>query len=204
MAALPDRKYTIAEYVDLLKKSEERLEYFDGVIVSMAGGSASHSRAAHNVATYLDILLQGSDCEVFNGEMAVRTPTLPPFRFPEASVACGEAIFERLLGIDMLVNPRLIVEVLSASTAAFDHDDKFLAYQAVESFQEYLLVSQGRPHVTHYVRQSDASWRRRDIIGLKGHVELESVGVTLALSSIYRRVKFTESEADQDASEPQG
>jgi len=84
----------------------------------------------------------------------------------------------------------LIVEVLFPSTAASDQDRKFAAYQAIESFKEYLLVSQNRAHVTQYVRQSDGRWLRADIIGMDSSVTLESVGVTLSFSEIYRRVEF--------------
>ena len=89
----------------------------------------------------------------------------------------------------MLVNPLVLVEVLSPSTKDYDKDGKFLAYQSIESFQEYLLVAQDAPHVTRYVRQPDNQWWRADFIGLESSVELKSLGVTLTLSEIYRGVQ---------------
>lgn len=193
MSALPERKYTIKEYIEILKKSDQRLEYFDGEILAMSGGRLPHTRATHNIPRFLDELLEDSGCEVFNVEMAIKTDLWPPFRFPDASVACGEAKFEDMHGIDVLLNPVLIVEVLSPSTAASDQDRKFAAYQAIESFKEYLLVSQDRAHVIQYVRQPDGRWLRTDIIGMDSSVKLESVGVTLSFGEIYRRVEFQSS-----------
>lgn len=198
MSALPESKYSISEYIEILKKSDRRLEYFDGEIVAMSGGRLPHTRVTQNIPHFLDNLLEGSDCEVFNVEMAVKTDLWPPFRYPDASVACGKPQFEDMQGIDVLLNPVLIVEGLSPSTAANDQDRKFVAYQAIESFKEYLLVSQTRPHVTQYVRQSDGRWLRTNIIGMDSSVKLESVGVTLSFSEIYRRVNFQPSgDADQ-------
>lgn len=192
MSALPERKYTLEEYLDLLHKSEERLEYFSGEVVSMAGGKKSHNRATRNISRKLGELLEGKLCEVFDGNQAVKTAKAPPFRFPDASVVCGEAIFEEMRGHDILVNPILIVEVMSPSTGAYDRDAKFLAYQEIPSFKEYLLVASERAHVIQYLRQADGGWLRRDVIGLESQVTLESVGVILPLSDIYRMVTFQE------------
>ncbi len=196
MSALPERKYSLDEYLDLLHKSEERLEYFDGEVVSMAGGKKSHNRATRNISRKLGELLDGKPCEVFDGNQAVKTSQAPPFRFPDASVVCGEAIFEEMRGHDILVNPILIVEVLSPSTGNYDRDAKFLAYQAIATFREYLLVTSERPHVIQYLRQPDGRWLRSDIIGLESQVVLESLGVALQLKDIYWMVTFPESDAD--------
>ncbi len=202
MTALPERKQSLEEYLDLLHKSEERLEYFDGEVVSMAGGKKSHNRATRNISRKLGELLDGKPCEVFDGNQAVKTIKAPPFRFPDASVVCGEAIFEEMRGHDILVNPVLIVEVLSPSTNAFDRDVKFLAYQEIPSFKEYLLVASERAHVIQYIRQAAGGWLRRDVIGLESHVVLESVGALLQLSDIYRMVTFPESASDRPTLDP--
>lgn len=184
------RQYTVEEYIELLKNSEERFEYFEGEIVSMAGGKRAHSSIGVNVTGELRQLLTGSPCQVFNTDMALKTVLAPPLRFPDVSVVCGEPQIEDFRGIELLLNPLLICEVLSSGTASYDHGEKFIAYQALESFQEYLLVEQLRPHVTRYLRQPDGQWLRADIIGLESAVRLESLGVTLPLSEIYRWVKF--------------
>ncbi len=188
--AKSQRKYTIEEYVELLKNSEERFEYFDGEVFSMAAGKISHGGIGANLIRALGNLLIDRPCQVFNGDVALKTVLEPPFRMPDVSVVCGEAQTEDFQDIEMLLNPLFICEVLSPSTGAYDRDGKFLVYQAIESFKEYLLVERDRPHVTRYVRQLDNQWLRADVIGLESSIRLESLGVTLALSEIYRMIKF--------------
>lgn len=188
------RKYTVEEYIELLKNSDERFEYFDGEIVSMAAGKIAHGGIAANIVGELRSLLAARSCQVFGGDTAIKTVRAFPFRLPDVSVVCGELEVEECQGIEMLLNPLLICEVLSSTTGNYDREEKFLVYQAIESFQEYLLVEQKRPHVTRYLRQASGDWLRSDIIGLDSVVKLESLGVTLPLSEIYRLVKFPEAE----------
>lgn len=196
MTALPKRKYTVEEYIELLKSSDERFEYFNGEVVSMAAGKVAHEDIASNLIYSLSDKLRDRNCRVAGGNLAIKTVKAWPFRLPDVSVVCGERVIEEMQGIDMLVNPTLIVEVLSSTTAGYDRDAKFLAYQAIESFKEYLLVSQERPHVIQYVRQHDGKWLRSDFIGLESQIALESVGVNLQLSDIYRMVIFPEPALD--------
>ena len=190
MSALPKRKYTIEEYIELLKNSDERFEYFDGEVVSMAGGKIDHGAISANIARHLGNRVADRPCQVFGGDVALKVPSAPPFRFPYASVICGERVIDEFQGIEMLVNPVLIIEVLSPTTEAYDHGRKFVAYQSIESFKEYLLVAQDRPHVTHYVRQERGKWLRSDIIGLNSEVRLESIDVILPLAEIYWQIRF--------------
>lgn len=190
MSALPKPYLTIEEYIELDKNSEERFEYFDGEIFAMAGSSPNHARISSRICSLLEQKLFGGKCEAFNCEVRVKVPAELPYRYPDVSVVCGEPIFEMIQGVEMLVNPVLIIEVLSPSTAAYDLDAKFTAYQSIESFREYLLVAQDRPHVIHYARQSKGRWLRTEVSGLQNEVRLSSVKVTLPLSEIYARVKF--------------
>lgn len=192
MTAIPvsSRKYTLEEYLELDKNSEEKYEYFNGEVFAMAGGSPNHARLGFDIGTLFSQKLKGRNCEAFNSDMRVKVPAALPYRYPDLSVVCGKPVFEELNGQEMLVNPILIVEVLSPSTAAYDLKDKFTAYQSIDSFQEYLIVSQDRPHVIQHIRQSKGRWLRIDIEGLDAEVALESVNVTLSLNEIYERVKF--------------
>ncbi len=196
MTAVPKKKYTLEEYLELDKNSEERYEYFDGEVFAMAGGSPDHARLSGAVYALLEQKLEGRDCEAFNSEMRIRVPTALPYRYPDASVVCGEPIFEEIDGQQMLVNPTLLVEVLSPSTAAYDLVDKFTAYQSIDTFREYLLVSQDRPHVIQHIKQAKRKWLRIEIEGMDSEVTLESIGVTLTLREIYRRVKFRTAEKE--------
>jgi len=189
MTAVPKQRYTIEEYIELDKNSEERFEYFDGEVFAMAGASPNHVRISRNVCNKLTQKLEGRDCEAFPGDLRIKVPADLPYRYPDVSAACGEQIYETIGGVEMLVNPVLLVEVLSTSTASYDLDGKFTAYQSIESFREYLLIAQDRPHVIRYVRQSQG-WLRTETDGLENEVLLESLGVSLPLGEIYARVKF--------------
>ena len=190
MSAIAKRKYTLEEYLELEKNSEERYEYFDGEVFAMAGGSPNHSRLGTDISSLLGQKLEGTQCEVFNSDMRIKVPKAFPYRYPDASVVCGEAVFDEISGQPRLVNPILIVEVLSPRTAAYDLKDKFTEYQSIKSFKEYLIISQDRPHVIHHMRQSNGKWLRTDVEGLDAEVRLESINVTLSLREIYKRVKF--------------
>lgn len=190
MTAVPKRKYTIEEYIELLKNSDERFEYFDGEIVSMASGKVVHEDISSNLIFSLREKLKGRECRVAGGNLAVKTVLAPPFRLPDVSVVCGERIIEEVQGFQTLVNPTLIIEVLPSTTAEFDREGKFLIYQAIESFREYLLIEQDRPHVTLYARRDGGKWLRSDVIGLESEIFLESINVTLRLNEIYLMVDF--------------
>lgn len=192
MTAIPvsKQKYTLEEYMELDKNSEEKYEFFDGEVFAMAGGSSSHSRLSMDIGSLFNQKLKSRNCEAFSSDMRVKVPDALPYRYPDISVVCGEPVFEELNGQEMLVNPVLIVEVLSPSTAAYDLKDKFSAYQSIDSFREYLVVSQDRPQVIQHIRQSKGRWLRIEVEGLDKDVMLESVNLTLPLSEIYERVKF--------------
>ncbi len=194
----PKRKYTVEEYIELYKNSEERFEYLDGEIVLVAPGKISHSGITANILRAIGNLLKARPWRVFGSDVAVKTIRAHPFRLPDVSVVCGDPVVEEFQDIEMLVNPLLICEVLSPSTAAYDREEKFMVYQGIESFQEYLLVERIRPHVTRYVRQTDGQWLRADIIGLESPAKLESLGVALPLSEIYRMIKFPEDAAARE------
>jgi Uma2 family endonuclease len=194
MSAFPKRKYTIEEYVELVKTSEEKIEYFDGEIFSMAGGKFAHAEIAANVITLLRNRLAKSACRAYSGELAINVPAAPPFRLPDASVVCGQPVIQGFHGIDLLVNPALIVEVLSDSTSDYDLGKKFLEYQSIESFCEYLAIAQKHSHVIQHTKQANGLWVRRDFIGIDSEIHLESLNVTLTLREIYENVQFSTME----------
>ncbi|MBL8206605.1 MAG: Uma2 family endonuclease [Blastocatellia bacterium] len=194
MSALPQHRMTIEEYIEFDKNAEGRYEYFDGEVFAMAGGSPEHSRISINVTSRLFLRLLGSSCEIFNADMQLKVPAAPPYRYPDASVICGGAIFEEVQGIKLLVNPLLLIEVLSPTTEGYDLGKKFTEYKSIASFQEYLAISQSRPHVIRYFRHPNGFWVRHDIEGLENEVLLESLNIVLPLSEIYERVNFREKE----------
>jgi len=195
MSAIPKHKMTMEEYIEFDQNNEGRWEYFDGEVIDMAGGTLNHNQIASNISRVLGNKLEEKGCRALPGDMRLKVPKALPYRYPDVVVACGEPIIETIQGQEMLVNPLLIVEVLSASTKAYDFDFKFTAYQSIESFQEYLLVAQDRPRVTQYVRQPDGQWVRRDIEGMESVVKFATVDCELTFSEIYRLVKFPPAES---------
>jgi Uma2 family endonuclease len=187
----PRHLYSLDEYFALENAGHVRYEYWDGDIVCMSGGSKEHTQIDGNVYHRLRLNLKGGSCRAFTSELPVKTPTLIPYRYPDATVGCGELKFEHIRGVDALVNPTLIVEVLSPTSSIRDHNEKFAAYKAIESFREYLLIAQDEPHVTHYVLQLDGRWEREEITDMTGKIVLVSVGCTLSLVEIYEDVTFT-------------
>jgi Uma2 family endonuclease len=195
MSAIPKRKFTIEEYIEFDKHNEGRWEYFDGEVIDMAGGTLDHNQIASNVSRVLGNKLEDKGCRALPSDMRLKVPKALPYRYPDVVVVCGDPIIETIQGQEMLVNPLLIVEVLSASTKGYDFDFKFTAYQSIESFREYLLIAQDRPHVTQYVRQGEGQWLRSDIEGMESVVKLASVDCELTFDEIYRLVKFPPAES---------
>lgn len=190
MAANPERRYTLEEYLELDRTSEERLEFWDGEVFCMSGGSRSHDRIIINCISKLGARLDASKCQVFSVDMRIKVPSAPPYRYGDLSALCGEAEFEKVSGVDTLVNPQLIVEVLSPSTEAYDRVDKFTHYKSIPTFCEYLLVAQHRPHVTHLFKEDDGKWIHEEVNDLDSSVHLRSVGCELPMSEIYSGVTF--------------
>lgn len=182
--------YTPDEYFALEHAGDARYEYWDGDVVCMSGGSREHGLISTNIILSLGLALRGGKCRAFTSDTAVKTPTLPPYRYPDASVACGELRYENIRGVDALINPVLIVEVLSPSSAERDRESKFVAYRAIETFGAYLLVAQDTPHVTLYARLPGGDWARRDVTDPEASLALDAVGCTLSMRDIYEGVTF--------------
>jgi Uma2 family endonuclease len=190
MAAHPKRKYTLEEYFDLELSTNERFEYWNGDVYSMSGVSEQHAQIETNFITSLSTKLRGSHCRVFPANMRIKVPSLPPYRYADVSVACGNPVFEKIGGVDVLINPTLIIEVLSDSTEAYDRGDKFTHYKSIVSLREYLLVAQHRAHITHYAKNDDGSWSYSEVNDLSASVLLSSVDCVLELTSVYEGVTF--------------
>lgn len=203
MAAFqPKRVYSLEEYFELEKSRNEKFEFWDGNVWSMSGASFAHNIIVRNLNTEVDLKLRDKGCHVFPSDMRIKVPSYSPYRYPDLTALCGKPEIEQIGGIDMLVNPQLIIEVLSDSTEAFDRGDKFSYYKSIESFSEYLLVAQHRTHVSQFFRHGDGFWINFEFNNLDDLVELKSVSCSLPLVSIYRDVSFpdlnlSESEMEQ-------
>lgn len=191
MTALPKKKkYTPEEYLALEETAEYKSEYIDGSIFKMAGGTEAHNDITLNVAAQLRTKLRGK-CKTFANDMKVWVAEVATFFYPDVTVVCGERKFHKGRR-DIVENPTLLVEVLSKSTQDYDKNDKFFTYQNIESFQEYVLISQNRPAVQQYIRQPDGTWKYKATIGLNSEVTFESVETKVLLQDIYDLVEFEE------------
>ena len=189
-AIQPKQIYTLEGYFELEKSTNEKFEFFNGEVWSMSGASFSHNIIVQNLNIEIGSALRGKGCQSFPSDMRIKVPDYPPYRYPDLTALCGKAEIEKIGGIDMLVNPQLIVEVLSGSTEAFDRGDKFSYYKSIESFTEYILIAQHRPHVSRFVKHGDGFWMNLEYNDLSEEIELKSVPCKLSLQAIYRDVSF--------------
>ncbi len=182
--------YTLEEYFALELASEEKYEFWNGEVFCMSGASLAHSLISLNIATELRMQLRERGCRVFPADLRVKVPAYPPYHYPDLTALCNKPEIEKIGGLDMLVNPALIVEVLSPSTEGFDRGDKFTYYKSIPSFSEYLLIAQHRPHVSQFVKQQNDVWTFMEFNDLADTLECASVPCALSLSEIYRDVSF--------------
>ena len=193
MSALPKPFVTPEQYLEIERKAEYKSEYHSGQVFAMAGASREHNLLVGSIIRRIGNLLDGRPCETYPSDMRVLVSATGLYTYPDVSVACGEPEF--LDGsLDVLLNPLVIVEVLSSSTESYDRGAKFVLYQRLPSLQEYVLVSQV-PQVERYARQSDGRWLYQLVEGLEASVTLEALGVTLPLAEIFDRVTFPPDEA---------
>lgn len=192
--------YTEAEYLALEREADERHEYLDGVLYAMAGESPQHGNASVNLVRLIGNHLLGKECDLYTKDTKVRSGPLPKwhtstkglFSYPDLVVVCGERKYLDEYK-DVLVNPTVIIEVLSGTTERFDRKQKFLRYQQyLPSLVDYVLVSQDEPTIELYHRPSPKSprWEYAIVGGLQSRIFIPSLKCWLRLADVYYRVTF--------------
>jgi len=199
MSALQQPFYTPEQYLEIERKAEYKSEYYAGQMFAMAGASREHNLITGNIVGELRSLLRGEPCETYPSDMKVLVSASGLYTYPDVSVACGEPQFLDHRS-DVLLNPLVIVEVLSDSTEAYDRGAKFALYQRLDSLQEYLLVSQDKARVEKYLRQPGGQWLYSRTDDLEGEVSLGALGCRLPLSEVYARVQFAPSQEGAERS----
>jgi Uma2 family endonuclease len=194
MSAQIKGRYSLEDYFELERTSEEKWEWFNGEIFCMSGVSPNHGLVEINFAALLSNKLLGRNCRVFPADVRIKTPAAPPYRYADLSVLCGDPVYENIGGIEALTNPALIIEILSPSTEAYDRGDKFTYYKSIPSLVEYLLVAQHRPHVSQFIKQDDGTWNQREVNDLSESLDLTAIDCTLQLGEVYRGIEFTGSK----------
>ncbi len=188
MSALPKRFFTPEEYLELEAKAEYKSQYFAGEIFAMAGAQPSHDKITSNLIIALGLRFRGRSCDVFTSDIRVRAAD-DMYTYPDVTALCGEPKFAGTGNQPpSLVNPRVIFEVLSPSTEAFDRGIKFARYRRLETLTDYVLVSADRRRVEHHRLQDSGVWAYEDYVDASEVLRLASVGCELPLTEIYERV----------------
>ena len=184
------RKLTPAEYLARERAATYRSEYFDGEMLAMAGGSPRHSLISASVIRELGNGLKRRPCAVYESNLRILVSVTGLYTYPDASVICGPLEYEDK-HCDTVVNPTLIVEVLSDSTEAYDRGRKFCHYRRIATLREYLLVSQEEPTIEQFLRNDDGTWTLKVAAGVDATLGLPSLGIQLSLREIYDKVDFS-------------
>lgn len=195
MTALPQSDGTMSatEYLALERASEIKHEFIDGRVHAMTGASEAHNLITANIIAVLHGQMRGRPCKLYPSDMKVRTPDTGSYVYPDVTVVCGEAQFDDEQR-DVLLNPTVVIEVLSPHTEAYDRGVKFRRCREIASLQEYVLIAQDRPAVERFTRQEGGVWQFHDASGLEATVTLPSIGCELALAAVYEQVTFDTGE----------
>jgi Uma2 family endonuclease len=187
------RTISQAEYLQTERLAPSKSEYLAGRVIAMAGASYAHNRLSTNIAANLHLALRNKPCVVLGSDMRVKIAEVNAYFYPDVVIVCGQPQFEDEQE-DTLLNPTVVIEVLSPSTEAFDRGEKFAAYQRIPTLREYLLVAQDRTHVEHFIRQPGGEWQRTEYTDLAQKVHLPSVGIDVPVELIYEGVNLAHSK----------
>ena len=185
--ALP-KLITPEEYLRMERASQEKHEYYRGEVFAMTGASREHNLIAQNTSRQLGNQLDERPCEVYQSDMRVKIPTTGAYTYPDVVVVCGKPEFEDG-ELDTLLNPTVIIEVLSSSTEKYDRGRKALYYRSIASLKEYVLIAQDSIQVEHYGRQEN-QWSLTDISSLDATLTLASISCSIKIRDIFRKVDF--------------
>jgi Uma2 family endonuclease len=188
-----DRRCTPEEYLRRERDSHTRHEYYHGEVFAMSGGTPEHSLTAANVIRALGNRLEGKPCRVYDSNLRVRVPRSTLYTYPDVSIVCGPLEFDPLdTSRQTVINPTMVVEVLSPSTESWDRGGKFDNYRLIDSLREYVLVRSDSARVESFLRQPDGRWLFTVAVGPDAAAQLTSIQVELPLAEVYRGVELSE------------
>lgn len=181
---------TPQEYLAYEREAATKSEYYAGEIFALAGASKKHSAIVPNLAYLLVGQLKGKSCEVFISDLRVKVSATGLYTYPDVVVVCGAPRFDDDQE-DTLLNPTVIIEVLSKSTEAYDRGEKFAQYRTLESLSDYLLIAQDIARIEHFARQADGAWLFAERSGLDAAVVIRSIECQLSLADVYDKIELT-------------
>jgi Uma2 family endonuclease len=191
MSTLSKPYLTPEQYLEIERKAEFKSEYYQGEMFAMSGARRAHNLIATNTVRELSQQLLERPCEVYSSDMRVKVSSTGLYTYPDVVVVCGEPRF--LDGeFDTLLNPKVLVEILSESTEAYDRIRKFELYGSLESLAEYVMISSLRVRVERYTRQPDGTWNYCSKTSLEDVIDLKSVDCHLRLADLYKKVAFAQ------------
>jgi Uma2 family endonuclease len=198
VATQPKHPCTPTEYLAIDRAAETKSEYLDGVIYGMGGASARHVQIVGNLVRELGNQLREKNCTVYSTDLRVCVDPDGMYAYPDVAAACGEPTFLDAR-MDTLMNPVLIIEVLSETTKNYDRGEKFERYRRIPSFCEYLLIAQDKIHVERFVKQSDGTWVFHETDTAGDTIEPSSIGCRMPLSEIYFKVTLPDPPTTRDS-----
>ncbi len=190
--ALPKKEpyYTPEEYLAFERAADAKHEYLDGQIYAMAGGTPLHNQVCFNTNVAIGVQIKGTNCIGYTSDQKIRTDPMDLFSYPDLTIVCGQPVFHDKHK-DVILNPRVIIEVLSPNTEDYDRSQKFARYQSLKSLSDYILISQNRPSVEHFVRQKGKrQWLFTIETEMAAEIVIASINCKLKLADIYDRVVF--------------
>lgn len=196
-ANLKSRLFTPEEYLVIERMSETRSEYLEGMIYAMVGASLAHNTITMNISGLLWTQLKGKPCRAFANDLKVRTSNQGLYAYPDVMVVCSQPLFHDNKR-DIILNPTVIIEVLSPSTEDYDRGKKAFLYRQIKSLTDYLLIAQNRPEVEYFQKNADGAWLLLGAAGLDARIEIPSIQCTLPLAEIYDGVAFDPNESSSD------
>jgi Uma2 family endonuclease len=185
---------TFDEYLEVEGKAEFKSEFVNGWMYAMGGASPEHNQIVANVVTEFNVQLKKRPCIVYPSDLPLKAEKREHGRYPDVTVVCGEPQFHKSKYLKALLNPTVLVEVLSTSTEEFDRETKIEEYRSIPSLREYLLIAQDRCHVEHYVRQAANQRLLTEFNDMQDAIHLPSINCRLILSDVYDKVKRPEAE----------
>ncbi len=193
MSANPKTYITPEEYLELEEKAEFKSEYFNGEIFAMAGATPRHTLITSNVSRELGNQLAGRRCAVLSTDLRVKVSQTGMYTYADVAILCDKPKLDEKNNYTLL-NPQLIVEVLSDSTKNYDRGEKFEHYRSIDSFTDYLLISQDKFHVEYFAKQPDGSWLLREFNHLEDTIRIASLNCEITLTNIYENYDLFDSE----------